>query len=173
MPRDGFRVGISARQFLNDGNLIREVPIQKMIPERGTWADLTFATTVVRNEEADSVLKHPHSVDNVIFLPDGRLLATSAGPVVRLWDLTTQECIERYKGSRGRIAALELHPGGRLLMAGGVGGGIRSWDVTTRRELPGRDWRIGTIYDLAFSPDGMTAAAAGHQGVMVWDVDDV
>jgi hypothetical protein len=102
-----------------------------------SYRGLLIVDTSTATVQAD--LQHPQSVENVVFLPDCRVLATSSGTAVRFWDLSTGECLERFKGSRGRIASLKLHPYGRLLMAGGVGGVIRFWDMTTRRELPSRD----------------------------------
>lgn len=48
---------------------------------------------------------------------------------------------------------------------------MRLWDVATGRQLAGYDWGQGEVYDLAFAPDGLTAAAACARAVVVWDVD--
>jgi hypothetical protein len=34
------------------------------------------------------------------------------------------------------------------------------------------DWKIGRVHCLALAPDGMTAAAGGHDhSIVVWDVE--
>ena len=49
---------------------------------------------------------------------------------------------------------------------------IHLWDNESRARLTTFDWRIGDVRCVAFAPDGLTAAAGGLDGVVVWDVDD-
>ncbi len=50
---------------------------------------------------------------------------------------------------------------------------MRLWDLATRRQLAAYDWDLGKkVFDVTFSPDGMTAAAAGSSStIIVWDID--
>ena len=55
----------------------------------------------------------------------------------------------------------------------GWDGTVRLWDLATRRQLAAYDWDLGKkVFDVTFSPDGMTAAAAGSSStIIVWDID--
>jgi hypothetical protein len=103
------------------GRFIRTLVLNVAILVNTTWfspdshlvavfasGGLILANTV--NGAVWKTLPHPQTVENVAFVPDGCLLASSAGTQVRLWDLQTGACVERFKGSRGRIAAMALHP---------------------------------------------------------------
>jgi hypothetical protein len=51
---------------------------------------------------------------------------------------------------------------------------VKFRDVATGKERAGFDWQLGAIGAVAFSTDGMLAAAGGEHGrVVVWDVDQV
>jgi len=45
------------------------------------------------------------------------------------------------------------------------------WDNSTHSRRVTFDWRIGDIHSVAFAPDGLTAAAAGSETVLLWDID--
>jgi eukaryotic-like serine/threonine-protein kinase len=95
---------------------------------------------------------------NVVFSPDGKTLAVTAGRDVKLWDLATG--VERTLQRQG---ALVMHvdflpPDGKTLVTAGHEGSVRLWDAETcqlRFEFPS----MGTGVNYMFvSPDGKTIA---------------
>jgi WD40 repeat protein len=111
----------------------------------------------------------------VAFSPDGTRLATAGGEV-KLWDATTgQPLKEIEKGSTGGGWVVAFSPDGKRLATGsggeiklwvafspdgkrlatGSGGEIKLWDAKTGRPLlPPIKGHVGSVRNVAFSPDG-------------------
>jgi hypothetical protein len=109
----------------------------------------------------------------VVFSPDGRLLAGTYGPYVRLFDVATEKEVARSKpGSSHNLRGLAISPDGRRLVTVSNDRKVRVWDVPTLTEVAGYEWKIGKLGAVAVAPDGMRMAAGGESGrVVVWDVD--
>jgi WD40 repeat protein len=115
-------------------------------------------------------LTHSDQVRAMQFSPDGRFLVTTAGRSVWLWAVKAVRAVKRFPAFRKHAEAPAFHPAGRLFGSGSRDGEVRLWDAAGCRQVASLDWQIGAIHGLAFSPDGMTVAAAGHKGtVVVWD----
>jgi WD40 repeat protein len=104
--------------------------------------------------------------------PDGSLLAVAANyqlEVIRLADWSSVG-VARGMG-RKHFTDVAFHPSGRFLMASSNNETVRIFD-TSLSEVASFDWEVGRVRRVAFSPDGMRAAAAGQSGdVVVWDFD--
>jgi len=119
-----------------------------------------------------AVLKHTDEVQRAAFTPDGRLLATAAGRIVRLWEVASRECPYRFRAFRATVQTLAFSPDGRLLAAGSREGRVRMWEVSSGREVADLQLGHGDVNQAAFAPDGQTCAAACQQkAIVVWDVD--
>jgi WD40 repeat protein len=117
-------------------------------------------------------LIHTARITRILFSTDGRLLATTAGKSVWLWDVTDRRPIRRFPAFQKNVESIAFHPDGSLLGAGGGEGEVRLWRRADCRQVACLDWKIGAVNGLAFSPDGMTVAAAGHNGTLVvWDLE--
>jgi WD40 repeat protein len=67
---------------------------------------------------------------------------------------------------------LAVHPSGRFFATASGDGQARFWDPDTLQPVEAFKWGIGKLHSVAFSPDGMLAAAGGDKGqVVVWDVE--
>jgi WD40 repeat protein len=104
--------------------------------------------------------------------PDGKLLAFGDSHVTVV-EMATGKQVARLKLPQyRRVRELTFHPSGRFLMAATMDTKVPLYDPTTLTELAAFDWAVGKVLVVAFSADGMRAAAAGEKGkAVVWDVD--
>lgn len=103
--------------------------------------------------------------------PDGESLAAVFDSGRIAWWAPGTESTTIRAGHRGAGCAAAYSPDGRLLLTAGKEGLIHLWDNSTHSRRITFDWRIGDVHGVAFAPDGLTAAAAGNETVLLWDID--
>ncbi|HJT78135.1 MAG TPA: WD40 repeat domain-containing protein, partial [Gemmataceae bacterium] len=128
----------------------------------------------------------PGWVDSLVFTPDGKRVIGTAwgdGPI-RVWDPATgKELAALGRLTQGGGAkCLALAPDGKLLATGGMDKVIRLWDIAAHKEVGRLTGQEGSLWALAFSPDGREIAGVTATGkfnfvangtdpaIRVWDV---
>jgi WD40 repeat protein len=109
------------------------------------------------------------------FSPEGKLgvgaVRSGAGAVLLVWSTAQAGPPRLLPGhEKGRITALAVAPGSRLLASGGEDRGVRLWDPGTLQQV--KSFPAGHQADvscLAFSPDGKRLASGSADGtVLLW-----
>jgi WD40 repeat protein/energy-coupling factor transporter ATP-binding protein EcfA2 len=124
-----------------------------------------------------SPLRHDDYPQQVVFSPNGRLIAIAAayGGTATIWDV-----------ARGRrLMTIQLHdpsdenysvqdiafsPDGRLLATGDTDTQVRFWQVDSGREYGKPLTNLEHVNAVTFSRDGLVAAGMADRTVRVWDV---
>lgn len=113
---------------------------------------------------------HTASVNDVAFLPDGRLISVSSDRTVRIWSLDAPGNPVVLTGHADEIHALEVSPKGDVFFTGGLDGTLLQWTVAdgSTVAMPGHE---GEILALALSPDGtQLASGSADQRARLWDL---
>ena len=106
---------------------------------------------------------------NLVFSPDGSLLAGSASEKVHLWDVSTGKRIRTLSGTgNSGITSLLFSPDGSLLAGRASEKVLHLWDVSTGKRIRTLSGTGNT--SLSFSPDGRTLANGAYKDVDLWDV---
>jgi len=92
--------------------------------------------------EAVELYQIPNGANRAAFSSDGRLLAVSQGPAIRVCSLTSG--VELYSSERlkAKVTSLAFHPNGRSLVIGGADGRVYRWrfvDEEAAETLKDRD----------------------------------
>ena len=106
------------------------------------------------------------SLQDILYSPDGRFLATLTMSYVELLDAETLAPVTRVPVMYGR--KLAFSPDGSLLAIFGLEEEIRIWDVNSEVFLANIPVKTKVA---AFSPDGKYFAYAKGDSVFLWDVD--
>ena len=119
----------------------------------------------------------PDDADRLAWSPDGRFLVTAAANRFEVIDPYTWSACARRPAPG--LTALAFHPSGAEFLTGDEAGRVKVWPADEWGAAPdlgvGRppartfEWGTGPVQALAVSPGGELAAAAGRDGVVVWD----
>jgi WD40 repeat protein/DNA-binding SARP family transcriptional activator len=138
-----------------------------------------------------SILHAPpdFSPEQVLFSPDGNLLAASSRDALIFWNLVTRELIEEpwpktfVWGDLNSFRTMAYSPDGTVLASGGcsnfddndtcVRGGIALWDTDTGSVLTQLQDHTYTIRGLTYNPAGTHLASCGDETVLLWDMQDI
>jgi WD40 repeat protein len=104
------------------------------------------------------------------FSADGRLAAFAAYMDVRVCDTATGTEVGRLRGHKRPVTWVACSLDGRHVAAAAEDASIRLWHTDTGREVRRWEGTAGSVWGLAFSPDGTRLASAGGRAVQVWDV---
>jgi WD40 repeat protein len=114
----------------------------------------------------------PHTTrfSALVFSPDGRLLATTAGQskLVWLWDATTGALVRKLAGQEFPARAVAFSPDGKHVAAMQAGPHVHLWEVETGKLLAVLAVDYGGAKSLAFAPDGRSLASTGDE-VFLWN----
>jgi WD40 repeat protein len=114
LPRSGVAV-----EYSHDGHMLAVVGYN--------FSQLLWSGTGERLAELDS---GSGNVESVSFSCDDRLLATTSGSTVRLWDIASGSLITALDGRNANIYSVDFHPYiGHLLAAGDSNGRVYVWDM--------------------------------------------
>jgi WD40 repeat protein len=105
---------------------------------------------------------------------DRRLIAGRQAARISVFpagDLAAAPLMIRNDNSK-EFTDLAFHPSGRFLAATSNDATVKLYDTSSWKLAHAFDWEIGRLRSIAFSPDGMLAAAGGDKGqIVVWDFD--
>ncbi|MCE9529905.1 MAG: hypothetical protein K8T89_01995 [Planctomycetes bacterium] len=108
----------------------------------------------------------------IAFLPNGREAVAADGGMINVIDLATNNIKKQIPTVNGGFQTLVAGREGQHILLGSSDGYIRWWDVTKTEPDRAMDTGDGnSIYCVALSADGRTAAAGGKDGSLsLWDV---
>ncbi len=133
--------------------------------------DQTAKVWDIRTGTEIASLQHPTGVQEVVFSPDGKCLATSSEINVNLWDIKTWK--KNVTLEDVRAESFVFSPNNSLLAVGGRGRNakIEIWDVETTKLIVEFSGHKSAVESVAFSPDGTLLASGGFDGVIyLWDL---
>jgi WD40 repeat protein len=124
-----------------------------------------------------ALTQHPHTVNAVLFSPDGKLLASgSADKTVKLWRTETGELITSLKGHTLAVTALAFNPGSLdgesqpILASASIDATVRLWHLNTFAPIHTLTGHTDAVRAVAFSATGNWLATAGEdRTIRLWD----
>ena len=91
--------------------------------------------------------------------------------MVRMWEVSTGECLTTLQGHTGRVWSVACSPQGTLLASGDHNGTVSLWDVSSGTCLRTLHSHPSRVWVVAFSLDGSSVVSASEDRTIIrWNV---
>jgi RNA polymerase sigma factor (sigma-70 family) len=107
----------------------------------------------------------PSGCGRLMFAPDGRQLAVTAGAGVSLLDVRTGKSVRAAVGHSEEVRSLFFLPDGKRLVSAASPAEIILWDIATGREIERRPWSR-LWYELSLDAEGKTLRVVDPEGFL-------
>ena len=109
----------------------------------------------------------------VAWSPDGELLASAAGSVIRLWEAQSGREIRAFSGHQNWVTSVAFSPDGKTLASGSDDKTVRLWQVDSGRHIRTFSGHQNLVLSVAFSLDGKClASGSSDDTARLWQVDN-
>jgi WD40 repeat protein len=157
LTRDGSRLALSRRTRKTNGSRYLETVFVYDIGADAVVAEFEWAG---------------NPANRLALSPDGELVAAACGPTLRAWDVKTLALVANKNAGEAECSGLAFSPDGRYVATVSGDSAVRFWVVGAWDEPKALEWNVGKLLDVAFSPDGTTAAVSSDTGkIVLFDVD--
>lgn len=106
----------------------------------------------------------------LLWTADGRHLVALFGRRLHVWAADTGAPVVE-EGDREDVVSVAAAPDGRFVLTGDKSGAVVAHETSSGRVVRSLQLEIGPVTGLAVTPDGLTAAAGGERGAVVFDLD--
>ena len=114
---------------------------------------------------------HSNWVCSVAFSPDGEYLASgSADRTIRIWQVSTGECLQTLEGHSNWVMSVAFSPDGEYLASGSADRSIKIWQLNGGECLRTLEGHSHGVWSIAFSPQGdWLVSGSADRTIKVWD----
>jgi WD40 repeat protein len=130
------------------------------------WRDFT------RQEQILTCQGHISWVRTIAFSPDGSTLSSSGTDRnIKLWDVSTGECLKTMIGHQERVHSVAFSPQGQILASCSDDQTVCLWNVKTGQCLKILRGHSGQVLSVVFSPKGkILASASSDRTILLWQI---
>ncbi|KKO96923.1 hypothetical protein THAR02_10976 [Trichoderma harzianum] len=110
-------------------------------------------------------------VNVVAFSPNGRVLASALGDIVKFWDASTGSHQRTLEGHTGEVRSIAFSYDGKIFASSSNDNTTRLWEVSTGSHKRTLEGHIGSVNSIAFSPDDTILASSSNDNtIRLWDI---
>lgn len=126
-------------------------------------------TAPPNGEPIGELLGHEGVVHAVALTADGRAISSSWDRTIKIWQLSTGECLHSFSGHLLPAVSVTIRPNSKIFATGSHDGTIKLWNIDTAQCLATLTEHTQGITAVKFSPDGSTLASCSADGtVKLW-----
>jgi WD40 repeat protein len=129
----------------------------------------------LNNRDPTLFLKgHTSIVWSVIFTTDGEcLLSTSGDGTIKLWSVTTGECLRTFTGHQGAVHIAKFIPNTDppLIISGSGDSTLKVWEVETGKCQQTLVGHSNTVYTLLALSKSQTISGSFDETIKFWDLE--
>lgn len=138
------------------------------------WREVVVGDSLTSGTEEQflTCLGHISSVRAIAFSPDGSTLQSGGTDEnIRLWDVSTGECLKTFTEHPERMRAVAFSPQGKILACNSDDQTVSLWKVNTNQCYKILRGHSGRVLSAVFGPRGkILASASSDKTVKLWDV---
>ena len=184
--QDDLRLAIDeAHRMMNNGNNAQAFTTLYIAWERADFRDNKELLTVYQNLYELSSRKsfsfayaensfegHSGNVNSVSLSADGKYaLSGSHDKTLKLWDVSTGQCLRTFEGYSGDVNFVSLSADGKYALSGSHDDTLKLWEVSTGKCVRTFEGHSGNVNSVSLSADGKYALSGSHDKTLkLWEV---